>query len=243
MQIHSCLPFECIKYYKNSGLFTHSDPQSLRTSLDIQPSDIHQLCSTSSGHTDITLSHAHNFDRLGRACRDGRQQEGCATLLRHSLSVLLGGIRGKCIICTVLYWQFSDTCLHAWPPVEHNPFPLVACRYCVAIVTGGTSTFSSVPFFYLGSWSWAVSPKSVSEWATTLEVWWGVSFFTRMLLTENRPPGVVPAKARYMTKKDLVRISQYFQIPLRIPAVSICVQGKRGCVLVFQPDLLRIQFQ
>ena len=63
-----------------------------------------------------------------------------------------------------------------------------------------------------------------------------------MLLTENRPPGVVPAKARYMTK-DLARISQYFHIPLRPPAVSICVQGKGGCVLVFQPDLLRIQFQ
>jgi len=57
-----------------------------------------------------------------------------------------------------------------------------------------------------------------------------------MLLTENRLPGVVPAKARYMTKIDPVRISQYFQIPLRIPAVSVCIQGKGGCVLVFQPD-------
>jgi len=49
-----------------------------------------------------------------------------------------------------------------------------------------------------------------------------------MLLTENRPPGVVPAKARYMTEKDLVRISQYFQIPLRIPANPTEVMFVKG---------------
>jgi len=48
-----------------------------------------------------------------------------------------------------------------------------------------------------------------------------------MLLTENRPPGVVPAKARYMTK-DLARISQYFQIPLRPPANPAEVMFVKG---------------
>lgn len=38
----------------------------------------------------------------------------------------------------------------------------------------------------------------------------------------NRPPGMVPAKAKYMGK-DIARISQYFKIPLRVPSVVMKV--------------------
>jgi len=38
--------------------------------------------------------------------------------------------------------------------------------------------------------------------------------------TENRPPGVVPLKARYMGK-DIKRLAEYYHIPLSAPAVSV----------------------
>lgn len=40
-----------------------------------------------------------------------------------------------------------------------------------------------------------------------------------LLHEDNRPPGVVPAKAKYMGK-DIKRLAGYFQVPLRPPAVS-----------------------
>lgn len=39
-------------------------------------------------------------------------------------------------------------------------------------------------------------------------------------LSDNRPPGVVPAKANYMGK-DLRRLATYYQIPLQTPSVSV----------------------
>ncbi|XP_065916501.1 glutathione S-transferase kappa 1-like [Dysidea avara] len=38
-----------------------------------------------------------------------------------------------------------------------------------------------------------------------------------MQLSENRPPGVVPLKARYMGK-DIIRLAEYYRIPLNSPA-------------------------
>ena len=46
--------------------------------------------------------------------------------------------------------------------------------------------------------------------------------FSYILHTENRPPGVVPLKARYMGK-DIIRLAEYYRIPLNSPAVSIVV--------------------
>ena len=36
--------------------------------------------------------------------------------------------------------------------------------------------------------------------------------------SDNHPPGMIPAKARYM-ETDIRRLSQYFQIPLKLPIV------------------------
>ncbi len=40
--------------------------------------------------------------------------------------------------------------------------------------------------------------------------------------SSNSPPGMVPLKARY-NNKDLVRISHYYQIPLKRPSVGAIV--------------------
>lgn len=39
------------------------------------------------------------------------------------------------------------------------------------------------------------------------------------LLLDNRPPGMVPAKAAYMGT-DLKRLARFYEIPLKLPAVS-----------------------
>ena len=55
----------------------------------------------------------------------------------------------------------------------------------------------------------------ISHWAYSHLVYTGYNFFSH---SDNRPPGMVPAKARYM-ETDVRRLSQYFQIPLKSPTV------------------------
>lgn len=40
-----------------------------------------------------------------------------------------------------------------------------------------------------------------------------------ILFTDNRPPGMVPAKAAYMGK-DIKRLREYYQVPLNSPSVN-----------------------
>ena len=50
--------------------------------------------------------------------------------------------------------------------------------------------------------------------------------FSTFCCLGNKPPGVVPAKASYMGK-DIMRLREYFQIPLNLPKVS---GGEGACV-------------
>lgn len=49
------------------------------------------------------------------------------------------------------------------------------------------------------------------------------SSFYFILLVGNKPPGLVPAKAMYMTR-DLERLRDFYQIPFNHPSVSLSIE-------------------
>lgn len=109
---------------------------------------------------------------------------------------------------------------------RHTPTFLVFIPYCIrekgrSCPIAGLMAARRVQLFYdvLSPYSWVafeILCRYQKKWNITLDL---CPFFLSGIMkgSDNRPPGVVPAKANYMGK-DLRRLATYYQIPLQTPS-------------------------